>query len=298
MKFGMVSTKVDVEPYVNEATLIVTQLKDLPVNDVIQFLVHDKYFIPSKDFILTQASKKEEGFLSSFLGGNYNIFDQRGNLVKICSTEEEKIEYKIIQIYNWAMQFNIVSLNLILKELIITEKITFDEIYQDMISNTWLSYIFKNSINNGQETKYTYSNILQTLLKEYFRIFNKYLSLKALPCTEFMMFIDSSSLKIEGLIRELFTLKGYPTIVFDNNTGTTHEKDLNALLRDENINIFLDEDEVLFFKYLFIEQGGLNLRNRVAHSLLLEQEYNMGFANLIFLSLLRLFKFYMDSRED
>jgi len=256
-----------------------------------QFLIYDKLFIPSKDFILSQAREKKEGFLSSFFNGNYDIYDQRGNLVKICSTEEDKIWYKAIQMYNWAMQFKVVSLNLTLKELIMAEKISFDEIYNDMINNTWLSRIFKYSINNGQETKYTYSNILHTLFKEYFRIFNEYLSLKTLPCTEFMMFIDSASLKIEGLIRELFTLNNYPTIIFDNNTGTTQEKDLNALLHDEKINTFLDEDEVLFFKYLFVEQGGLNLRNRIAHSLLLEQEYNMGFANMIFLALLRLFKF-------
>jgi hypothetical protein len=34
------------------------------------------------------------------------------------------------------------------------------------------------------------------------------------------------------------------------------------------------------------------LRNRVAHSLLLEQEYDMGKVNLLFLALLILSKFY------
>jgi len=291
MKFGMVKTEIDIKSQIDKTNIIIAQLKRFPINDIMQFLIYDKLFIPSKDFILSQAREKKEGFLSSFFNGNYDIYDQRGNLVKICSTEEDKIWYKAIQMYNWAMQFKVVSLNLTLKELIMAEKISFDEIYNDMINNTWLSRIFKYSINNGQETKYTYSNILHTLFKEYFRIFNEYLSLKTLPCTEFMMFIDSASLKIEGLIRELFTLNNYPTIIFDNNTGTTQEKDLNALLHDEKINTFLDEDEVLFFKYLFVEQGGLNLRNRIAHSLLLEQEYNMGFANMIFLALLRLFKF-------
>jgi hypothetical protein len=108
------------------------------------------------------------------------------------------------------------------------------------------------------------------------------------------MFIDSMTLKIEGLIRELFTLKGYPTIIQNNETKTAQEKDINHLLHDEKIGEFLDQDELLFYRYLFIEQEGINLRNRVAHSLFLEQEYDMGLAYLLFIALLRLFKFTLE----
>jgi hypothetical protein len=293
MKFGTVKTEIDIEPIIAETNHHIAWLQKLPTDNVIQSLVYDKMFIPSKDFIVSCATKPDEGFLTSLLGGNYNIFDKRGNLVRSYSTDEEKNWYRIMRTYNWMMQFQMMSLNLTLKELISTEKITFEVIYNEMINNTWLSYIFKSSYN-GEEFKYTYSNILQALLKEYFLIFNKYLSQKNLPCTEFMMFIDSATLRIEGLIRELFTQKNYPTIIQDNATETVREKDLKALLYDENIKDFFDEDELLFFRYLFVDQDGLNLRNQVAHSLLYEQEYNLGFANLIFLALLRFFKFFMD----
>jgi len=291
MHFGMVTTKVNIKPIINNAKKIVKKLIKMPFNDIIRFFIYDKYFIPSNDSILSQAKKEEPGFLTSLLGINIDVFDQRGNRVKIYSTEEEKLKQKTIQFFNWEIQFRVISLNYILKELIMAKKITFDEIYNYMINNTWISHIFNKSINNGQKTKYTYSNILQTLLKEYFRIYNENILFNALPCTEFMLFIDSASLKIEGLIRGLFTLNNYPTFMLDPNNGTTREKDLYALLNDEKIKNFFDEDELLFYNCLFVEQGGLNIRNHTAHSLLLEQEYNMGIANLVFFSLLRFFKF-------
>jgi hypothetical protein len=250
-------------------------------------------FIPSKNFIVSSAMERKEGFFTSLFFSNYSIFDQRGNLVRNCSTEEEKNWHKIMQTYNWMMQLKIESLNHTLDELISTKKITLEAIYNEMINKTWLSYVYRYSYD-GKEIRYTCSNILHTLLKEYFCIYDKYLSREKILCTELMMFIDSATLKFEGLIRELFTLKNYPTIIQNNDAETVREKDLNALLYDENIKTFLDDDELLFFKYLFIDQEGLNLRNRVAHSLLLEQEYNLGFANLLFLAILRLFKFYID----
>jgi hypothetical protein len=291
MRFGVVKTEIDTKPIIDAVKSQIAILQKLPTNDSIQFFIYDKMFIPSKDMLVSEIKKEKEGFLTSLVGGNYSIFDQRGNIVKNCSTDEEKNWYKIIRGYGWMMNINSISINLTIKELIKMEKITLEAIYNYMMNNTWLSLIFNFSDNGGNKISYTHSNILHTLLSEYFRIFYKYLSSEKLFCTDFLMFIDSMTIKIEGLIRELFTINKYPTITTNNDAGTAHEKDLNALLYDEHIKAFLDEDELLFYKYLFIEQGGLNLRNRVAHSLLLEQEYNIEYANLLFLALLRLFKF-------
>jgi hypothetical protein len=292
MRFGTVKTDVNIESLIKDTQEEIAQLQEFSTNELINFLIYDKLFIPNENIIVSEITKKNrEGFLTSLLGSVYDIFDQRGNLVKICSTEEEKNWNKIMHAYRFFMQFIDIKLNLILESLVTTRKITFKDISGYMMNNTWLSHNFKISFANGQEITYSYSNIMNTLLAEYFNIFDKHLTFEKLSHADFIMFIDSITLKIEGLIRELFSLKKYPTIVQNYNTGTVQEKDLNALLYDEHIKTFLDADELLFYKYLFIEQEGLNLRNRIAHSLFFEQEYDMGLAHLLFIALLRLFKF-------
>ena len=292
MKFGMVKSEMDIEPLVAETKLRAAKLLELPVNDVIQFLACDKMFFPPMDIIMSEINNEEKGLLS-FLGGNYNIFDLRGNLVKTYSTEEEKEWFKIMQLYDWLMQMHTISLNITLNEFISAKKITSNDIYSYMMNNTWLSEKFKIPNNMDKEIYYTYSNILHTLIKEYFRLANNSISSERVTHSDYSMFIDSATLKIEGILRELFTLHKFPTIIHDSNTGTVREKDLNALLYDENIKAIFDDDELMFFKYLFIEQKGLNLRNRLAHSLLLEQEYDIEKATLLFFALLRFFKFQL-----
>jgi len=290
MNFGVIQTSVDIEPFLNETQLEIAKFHELSTDECIQFLIYDKMFIPNVDFITSQArSTKDKGFLSSLVG-YYNIFDQRGNLVKICRTDGEKKWNEIIRTYRFDMYFKTIKLNLVLEDLITTNKISYKDISKYIMNNTWLS----NTIKNKYEMEYTYSNMINILLAEYFKIFDKHLSFIELKHTDFFMLIDSMTLKLEGLIRELFTLKNYPTIVPNNEEGTAKEKDLNGLLHDENIKTFLDDDELMFYKYLFIEQEGVNLRNRIAHSLFFEQEYDMGLTHLIVLALLRLFKFNIE----
>jgi len=290
MKFGVIQTPVDIEPFINETQLEIAQLQKFSSDELIQFFIYDKRFIPNVDLIISQVRNKKDKGLLSILGGNFSIFDQRGNLVKVCSTDEEKEWNKIMHTYRLAMYFRTIELNLVLEALLTTNKISFKNISDYMMNNTWLSHTFENK----HEITYAYFNIINTLLAEYFNILDRHLSFKELKHIDFVMFIDSMTLKFEGLIRELFTLKNYPTIVPNNEAGTAQEKDLNGLLHDEHIKTFLDEDELLFYKYLFTEQEGVNLRNRIAHSLFFEQEYDMGLAHLIFLALLRLFKFNIE----
>ncbi len=76
------------------------------------------------------------------------------------------------------------------------------------------------------------------------------------------------------------------------------EKDLNALLREERIKELFDEDDLLFFKFLLVEKAGYNLRHKVAHSLMLFQEYNINYMHLLILTLLRLAKYDFVNKED
>ncbi len=113
--------------------------------------------------------------------------------------------------------------------------------------------------------------------------------------------IDSLTLKIEGLIRDICQLSGVTTFYMREDSkgrNIEREKDLNALLREERIKELFDEDDLLFFKFLLVEKAGYNLRHKVAHSLMLFQEYNINYMHLLILTLLRLAKYDFVNKED
>ncbi len=76
------------------------------------------------------------------------------------------------------------------------------------------------------------------------------------------------------------------------------EKDIHALLYEEPIRKLFDEDDLLFLKFLLVEKAGYNLRHKVAHSLMLFQEYSINYMHLLILALLRLGKYDFVKKED
>ena len=53
----------------------------------------------------------------------------------------------------------------------------------------------------------------------------------------------------------------------------------------------LDEDDLLFFRFLFVEQAGYNLRNRVAHRLTNQEHYTLECTLLTLLAVFRLARY-------
>ena len=110
----------------------------------------------------------------------------------------------------------------------------------------------------------------------------------------FVLSLDSLTLKIEGIFRDLCQLSGIAVShqTKDNlGRNIVHEKDINALLYEDAIKKLFDEDDLLFFKFLLIEKSGYNLRNKIAHSLMSFQEYDCDYMHLVILALLRLGKY-------
>ena len=51
-------------------------------------------------------------------------------------------------------------------------------------------------------------------------------------------------------------------------------------------------------KYLLIDKSGLNLRNKVAHSLMKKRDYYWGNANLLILALLKICAFKLNLKRN
>jgi hypothetical protein len=73
--------------------------------------------------------------------------------------------------------------------------------------------------------------------------------------------------------------------------SVSREKDIHALLYEDKVADLFDKNDLLFFKFLLIEKAGFNLRHKVAHSLMMFQEYGVNQMCLLLLALLRLGKY-------
>ena len=71
----------------------------------------------------------------------------------------------------------------------------------------------------------------------------------------------------------------------------TREKDINALLHEDEIVKMIDPSDHFFLRFLLIEKAGMNIRNNIAHGFLNYNEYNTYSFHLALLGFFRLAKY-------
>jgi len=108
-----------------------------------------------------------------------------------------------------------------------------------------------------------------------------------------MQTIDSLTLKFEYVFRFLCEKIGIPTYYnkFENK-NIKEERSINSLLDDENlIKNFQNgglEDDLFFYKFIFTDKAGWNLRNRIAHGLIDYDEYSYQYAIVLLIVYLKI----------
>jgi len=112
--------------------------------------------------------------------------------------------------------------------------------------------------------------------------------------------MDSLALKIEGLLRDLLFFSGVTTFYStQDNKGRPiyREKDINSLLHEEKVKDLFDPDDLLLFKFVLVEKAGYNLRHKIAHSLILREEYQIDYVHLLLLILMRIARYDVKPTE-
>jgi hypothetical protein len=104
--------------------------------------------------------------------------------------------------------------------------------------------------------------------------------------------IDSLTPKFEGLLRDLLQLAGAPTFQpKKQDRSLTEEMYIGRLLYTDDMKRLFVEDDLFFLQFLFSEDSGYDLRNRVAHCLMLAEDYGIQYMHLLLLALLKLSKY-------
>jgi hypothetical protein len=104
----------------------------------------------------------------------------------------------------------------------------------------------------------------------------------------YILSIDSLTLKFEGALRDLIRLFGGTTTI--EKRGILQEGSLDDFLINPVIIKHFSGQDITLFKYVFTNSGW-NLRNNVAHCFYPYSNYSFEKATLVFFCILRLSKY-------
>ena len=295
VEFKTVETEIDLTEIVKNSGEVARDIvKNGTSEDIIAYLILDEHLLPKYHDV--QESVKEQIKKSPTLHLlSKSVSDQNKNTPQHFESDEEKEYFSILETYKSYLELEYIYLiDKVLIEAILERKLTIGVLVNFLNKHCWYGKDLVKCLPNGRTSVRNWLNLIAPALNEYFRQMDFHLADPKHNHPNFVLSLDSLTLKIEGLFRDLCQLSGVVTSrqKRDNSGRTiTVEKDIDALLREDEIQTLFDEDDLLFFKFLLIEKAGYNLRHKIAHSLLPFRGYGWSYMNLIILALLRLGKY-------
>lgn len=293
IKLGKFGHEIDLTEMMQEYRRYADKLTDNEPSIIIHSLMNDKGLLPTFEEVEKQAKKtSKQSFLSFF--GNTSILDRNGNTAQHFNDKDEYEYFQILQSYHFSIEL---SKSYLIREIIFSAikkgKLNANTFLAFLQQNSWLGKELEMSSNGEKPIPYCWLALIAPALNEYFINLEFYFrNQKNYP--NFVLCIDSLSLKIEGMLRNICEFKGIITFelkVDKKGRTVSQEKDIHKLLYEPELATLMDKDDLLFFKFLLIEKAGYNLRHKVAHSLMTFYEYHSNHMNLLIMAVLKFGKY-------
>jgi hypothetical protein len=249
------------------------------------YLVHNKNLLMNDSDITKAANESIKA--SSFMNlVNTQVYDLNNNARALIS-QHDKLEYQKFQNYIFHLQLTTISIiQKFLYKGIRTGKLSGENI-MTFFKQTWLGNKLKSFSSDSEPEIFSWMQLLGPALHDLlFQIEAQILDKNFQP--NFLLCIDSLSIKIEGVIRDIARLSGKSVTRIKETEAL--EMNLEELLKDESICKIFTEEDVLLWKYLLTKKGW-NIRNNVAHSFYRPADYNDAKATLLLLAVFRLCKY-------
>jgi hypothetical protein len=299
-QFQKFTQEIDLTEYGRRCREIAEKLCAEEPEKIVSVLINDKGLLPKlKDMKARAEEIAQKTVLSSIVP--VSITDHRGHTAEHFSTDDERRHYRILEQYaleiNLAKQFLV---NEIFVKAVKTDKLNIHTVIDCFERRSWFGKNIRKRRPGGEIVTYNWLNMVAPGLNEYFNQMKAHFLEPAYE-PNFVIAIDSLTLKIEGLIRDICSLSGVTTFYLAKDKqgrSIVREKDINWLLREEAIKKLLEEDDLLFFKFVLVEKAGLNLRHKIAHCLIDYSEYNITYMHLLLLVLFRLGRYDFVKPEE
>lgn len=300
MRLTQVRTEIDLTDHVKRCRKIAERIiKNESPDGILKLLMLDKALLPKYKAVEKRAEKSRKVFVLQHLAPT-EVVDQSGHTAQHFADGDEKKYYGILQEYYWELRFNKIHL---IDEIFLTgireDKISSETILSFFNRYSWFGKTISKRVAN-RKMEYNWLSLIAPAIHEY-SLQMQYHLVDPSYLPHLVLSIDSLTLKFEGLIRDICQFSGITTFLMTKDSkgrSIVREKPIDALLREQPFKELFNEDDRLFFKFLFVEKAGYNLRHKVAHALMLFREYNITYMHLLILALLRLGRYDFVQEED
>ncbi|HUC79393.1 MAG TPA: DUF4209 domain-containing protein [Flavisolibacter sp.] len=255
----------------------------LPVANIYAILA-TKTLFPKYQSVLTAAGKKQPTF---FDFGTVLQFDKNKNIFDQASMNDERA--KILETYGNYMRDSLQPfLHYVFVFGIQSGRLTAKNFLRYLVEHTWIGKPHTKIDLGGHPIT---SNWVLQIAPAVAEFFSQVLAWGASKyyTPNFILCIDSLTLKMEGLFRNFCERVNIPSSVGKRNG--VQEVLAHDIFDNKTVRKYFDEDDMLLFNYVFDREGGLNLRNNVAHCFYHEREYSSDYMLLLLAILLRLGKY-------
>lgn len=222
-----------------------------------------------------------------------SIFDINSNTKKL--TDDRIIDFEKLRTYVIAHNVQVYTLFLrVFIDGIILGKLNYYKIFDFLEEYTWYGMKFrKNLKSNDEDENSSWLSLLAPSIHSYLTQFELSTLMNTNKVNNFVLAIDSMTLKFEGALRDFIRLSGGNTTL--ERKGEMQEQLLEDLLENQVTKEYFTEKDIELFKFTFTKKGK-NIRNDVAHSFMEYSDYNLQIASLVFLCLLRLGKYTFEEK--
>ena len=212
-----------------------------------------------------------------------SLEDKHGNTVQTFYTEEEKEQFRFLNTYSLLAQLSTQTLVKLMLEAFKAGKLTASAI-EEFLQRSWLGEP-RMVESSGQQTQ---TQPLRLVMSGVRLLFHELEAWRQEPDYEpdFIASTDSLTLKVEYILRYICVRLQMPTFKMREGTEVTMEKLLDELLAD--LKGKLEEEDRFFIKFFLSEKAGYNLRNRIAHGLMDDDEYGVENVFLVLTMILKL----------
>ena len=254
--------------------------------EILAIFACDESLLIDPEEIKNDTEKRVRGSLRSLF--TINSFDINNNYKKL--NDKESLDQEITNTYTVAhnLRFYILFLKVFINGSI-QGKLNYYKIYAFFEKHTWYGQKIKYEIKDdyANDTS-TWLSLLAPGLHNLFSQFELSALLNTNKVNNFILSIDSLTIKFEGALRDFIRLNGGNTTI--EKKGTLQEQLLEELIDNPKSLEYFSERDIALFKYTFT-RNGLNIRNNIAHGFFKYPDYNLQNAALVFFCLLRLGKY-------
>lgn len=236
---------------------------------------------PQKE-LTKQCSEKEKYFYEEYLTPVF--FDRNKNITK--NKDKDHSQKKFYDFYHGFIQsVTTAYLYYVFIPGIASGHLTYRNFIGYLAENTWLGSPYLKTDLGGNEFKINWLTMISPAVIEYFVQVQAW-QLSASYSPNFMLAIDSLTLKMEGLFRN-FSERLQVSTTVGSKVGL-QEVYLHNVLENPMVIKNFNEDDLQFFKYLFANEGGINLRNNVAHCYYNFSDYHLDKFHLLLAALIKI----------